>query len=222
VIPTDAISSVLNPPVQPILLGGDDRMTTSDIVDTRKAVQDAFHHQLIELIRDPRMTATQTLELSAQMQRHLAPILGRMATELHEPIVERVFAIEMRAGRLPQVPASIAELLSDQPLKIDHINPVARAQQTSDARAIIDFSGVVANLAAVSPEVLDIVDFDVGARELGEALGVPPTMLRDSKTVSQRRKAAAEQAAQEEAQQQAIAATDQAAKLGKAFPQEAA
>ncbi len=151
--------SMMNPAVQPILLGGNANMTTEDIIDTRKAVQDSFHHQLIETIRDPYMTATQVLELSAQMQRHLAPILGRMQTELLEPIIERVFAIEARAGRLPPAPPEI----SDQPLKIDYVSPVARAQQTSDARAIIDFSGVVTNLAGAAPDVLDIVDFGMAS-----------------------------------------------------------
>ncbi len=218
VIPVNSMMSTMTPAIQPVLLGGDDRMTTSDIIDTRKAVQDAFHHQLIELIRDPRMTATQSLELSAQMNRHLAPILGRMSTELHDPIIDRVFSIEERAGRLPPVPESI----QGQPLEIDHVNPISRAQQTGDARAIIDFSGVVANLAAVAPEVLDVVDFDDGARKLGEALGVPPSMLRDQISIAKRREAAAEQAAQEEAMQQAVTATDQIAKLAKAAPQQGA
>jgi hypothetical protein len=218
VISVNSIMSGMSPPIQPIPFGGDFNISQSLISDARKAVQDSFHHQLIETIRDPRMTATQVLQLSDQMQRHLAPILGRMQTELLEPILERVFAIEARAGRLPPVPPEIG----DQPLKIDYVSPVARAQQTSDARAIIDFSGVVANLSGVDQGVLDVVDFDVGARELGEALGVPVTMLRDEKQVAARRRAAAQLAAEQEQERQAVTATDQIAKLAKAAPQQGA
>lgn len=214
VIPVNTVMSSMNPPIQPIPFGGDFSIGVAMIEDTRKAVQDAFHHQLIETIRDPRMTATQVLELSAQMQRHLAPILGRMQTELLEPIIDRVFAIEVRAGRMPPPPPEI----SDVPLKIDYVSPVARAQQTSDARAIIDFSGIIANLANVAPDVLDIVDFDIGARELGDALGVPPNMLRDKEAVEARRKAAREVAMQEEAERQAVVASDQLAKLQSSAP----
>lgn len=218
VIPINSIMSSMNPPVQPVQLGGNAGMTTEDIIDARKAIQDSFHHQLIETIRDPRMTATQVLELSAQMQRHLAPILGRQQTELQDPIIDRVFAIEMRAGRLPEPPPQI----SDQVIKIVYVSPVARAQQTSNARAIIDFGGVAANIAQVNPESLDVVDFDVQLRELADALGVPPTGIRDSKAVALRRKAAAEQAAQQEEERQAVVATDQIAKLAKALPQQGA
>jgi hypothetical protein len=139
-----------------------------------------------------------------------------MQTEMLEPIVERVFAIEARAGRLPEAPPEIAE----QNLKIDYVSPVARAQQTSDARAIIDFSGIVSNLAQVNPEVLDIIDFDAGTRELADSLGVPPTMLRSRADVETRREAAQQLAAQQEAEQQAVMATDQIAKLAKAIPDE--
>ena len=215
VIPINSVMSNMNPPIQPLPSGGNFSISQAMIEDARKAIQDSFHHQLIETIRDPRMTATQVLELSAQMQRHLAPILGRMQTEMLEPIIERVFAIEMRAGRLPPAPQEI----SDQPLKINYVSPVARAQQTSDARAIIDFSGFVANLANVSPEVLDVVDFDKGARELGDALGVPATMLRDGEAVEERRAAAREVAAQQEKERQAVVASDQLAKLASAAPQ---
>jgi len=214
VIPINSVMAGMNPPIQPVPNGGDFRISVAEIEDARKSVQDAFHHQLIETIRDPRMTATQVLELSAQMQRHLAPILGRMQTELLEPIIERVFAIEARAGRLPVAPPD----LQDQNIKIDYVSPVARAQQTSEARAIIDFSGIVANLAQASPGVLDIVDFDAGTRELGEALGIPPNMLRSEYEVEVRREAAQQLAEEQEEERQLIAATDQVAKLAKAQP----
>lgn len=218
IIPIDANTTSMNPPIQPLPFGGNFSITQSMIQDARQAVQSAFHHQLVETIRDPRMTATQVLELSAQMQRHLAPILGRLETELLEPIIERVFAIEARSGRLPPAPPELA----GQPLKIDYVSPVARAQQTSDARAIIDFSGFASELSQAAPGVLDVVDFDAGMRDLADALGVPPTMIRDAREVATRRAAAAQQAAEDEAERKAVTATDQIAKLAKAVPAEAA
>jgi len=217
-IMVDTIMANMNPPIQPLVSGSNFNISQALIADTRNSVQNAFLKPLVEAVRDPRMTATQTLELSAQMSRHMAPILGRQQTEMAEPILERVFAIEARAGRLPPPPPQIA----DQPLKIDYVNPIARAQQTSDARAIIDFSGVVTNLSQVAPEVLDIVDWDATTRELGEALGVPPVAMRDARNVAARR--AAEQQLAEEAEQerQAVVATDQLAKVAKATQQQGA
>jgi len=214
VISVDSNMSSMKPAIQSLPFHGNLSITEAMIASTRKSVQEAFLHQLVEMIRDPRMTATQVLELSAQMMRHQGPILGRMQTELLEPIVERVYAIESRAGRLPEEPPEIA----GQPLRINYVSPVARAQQTSDARAIIDFATHVSNLAQVEPEVLDIVDFDRGARELADALGVPSVMMRDARQVAVRREARARMAEEEKEQQDAIVETDQAAKLLKAVP----
>ncbi|MFQ5505353.1 MAG: portal protein [Planctomycetota bacterium] len=214
VIPINAVMSMMNPPIQPLPFGGDFNINAVMIEDTRKAIQDAFHHQLIEVIRDPRMTATQVLELSAQMQRHLAPILGRMQTQLLEPTLERVFAIESRAGRLPPAPPE----LSDVPIRIDYVSPVARAQRSADARAVIDFQGIVANLSQVDPGVLDVVDFDAGTRELAQSFGVPPSMIRDPEDVEARRQAARELAAEEAANAQTAQAATVAKDLSNVIP----
>ncbi len=217
VIVIDSSTSMgMNPPVQPLQSGSNFNISDALISDTRREVQDGFHKPLLDAIRDPRMTATQVLQLSAQAQRHLAPILGRMTTELLEPTVERVFAIEKRALRLPPVPA----VISDQPLKINYVSPVARSQQTSDAQAIIDLSGFVSEIAAVSPDVLDVVDFDIGIRELADALGVPRIMIRDSRAVAVRREAATQMAEEQQDKEDAVMLTDQIAKLAKAAPQE--
>lgn len=218
VVPINTVMAGLNPPIQPLVSGSNFNIGQALIADARQAVQNSYHHQLIETIRDPRMTATQVLELSAQMQRHLAPILGRMQTELLEPVLERVFAIELRAGRMPPIPESI----QGRQLKIDYVSPVARAQQTSDARAIIDFFGIVSNLSGAVPDALDVVNFDRGVREVGLSLGVPATMINDSRVVAKKRQARAQLAAEQEEERQAIAVTDQVAKLAKAAPQQAA
>lgn len=217
-IPVNSVMSTMNPPLQTFQAGGDSRMTVEDMIEARKSIQDAFQHQLIETIRDPRMTATQVLELSAQMQRHLAPILGRLETELLEVIVERVFAIEERAGRFPDAPPEIA----GQPLKINYESPIGRSQRVSDAKAIMAWTDYVVNTSAVSQEVLDVVDFDEATREVAETLGVPFSVVRDPRAVERRREAAAELAAEEKSQQEAVMATDQIAKLAKAMPQGAA
>lgn len=209
VIPVNAVMATMNPPIQPLPSGGNFEISVQLISDTRRQVQEAFHHQLIELIRDPRMTATQVLELSAQMQRHLAPILGRMHTELLEPIIERIFGIEARANRLPPVPQGLQGI----PLRIDYVSPVARAQRASDAKAIIDLFTVGTNLSQVSPDVFDLLDTDAAMRELAESLGVPPTVIRSARDVEARREAARELAEEQAQAQSALQTAEAAAKL---------
>jgi len=187
-IPIDMTTALLNPPVQALESRMRFDIASATIQGTRDAVKNAFRHQLIEMIRDPRMTATQVLELSAQIQRLLAPVLGRLQTELLEPIVERLYAIEIRAGRIPPPPPEIA----GAPLRIDYTSPIARAQKSSDARAIVDFFTIVTNMSQVDQSVLDVADMDTGARNIAESLGVPPTVVRTRAEVEERRAAQAE------------------------------
>ena len=195
IIPVSITSALMNPPVAPLQYGGRFEIATALIQDARQAVRNAFRHQLIEMIRDPRMTATQVLELSAQVQRLLAPVLGRQHTELLEPIVERVFAIEARAGRLLPPPPEI----SGESLKVDYSSPVARAQKSSDARAIVDLFTIGANLSQVDQSVLDVLDADSGIRAIAESLGTPPTVTRTRSEVEERREAQADLLQQREA-----------------------
>jgi hypothetical protein len=147
------------------------------------------------------------IELSAQIQRHLAAINSRMETELLEPIIERTFAIEERAGRIPEAP----EELQGRSVQIQYVSPVARAQRSSEAQGIVQLFTVGANLSQVDPSVLDVLDGDVAMRKLADSFGVPPTVLRSRQQVDERRQAAAEQA-EEQAQMQQIAAGASAAK----------
>jgi hypothetical protein len=214
ITPINTAVSSLNPPIQPIVSGSDFRISEALIQDTRQQVQDAFHHQLVQVIRDPNMTATQVIELSSQIQRHLAAIMSRMTTELLEPIIERVFAIEFRAGRLPPAP----EELAGAPIQIDYVSPVARAQRASEAQSIVQLFTVGANLSQVDQGVLDVLDGDAAMRELAEAFGTPPTVIRSRRDVDARRQAAAEQAeeaAQMEQLAQGAAVAKDAAAAGK-------
>jgi hypothetical protein len=212
VIPVNVATALMNPAVQPLQFGGNFAISRDLVGDTRAQVQDAFHHQLIQVIRDPNMTATQVLELSAQMQRHLAPILGRMTTELLEPIIERVFAIEARAGRLPVPPPE----LEGMPLRIEYVSPVARAQRTSQAQGVTQWMTVLANLSQVDPAVLDVPDTDAIARDLAESFGVPPTLMRAPEEIAARRQAAAERQKQQEEAQLLMQGTEAARNLGQA------
>jgi len=217
IIPVNNIMSSMTPPIQEVRSASNFQLSTEDIVDGRQTIQNAFHHQLIELLRDPRMTATQVLQLDGHMQRHLAPILGRQQTEMAEPIIDRVFGIEFRAGRLPPPPPSI----SNQNIAVDYENPIARAQKNSSVQAIITLTNYALEASQFDPDIRHVVNIEVGARQLSEALGAPVEMINPTKEVERRKAAEREFAAQQAQMQEAVVATDQIAKLAKAAPQPA-
>lgn len=175
----------------------------------RLAIQKAFHSEIIQAFMDPRMTATQVIELARLSQRILSPVLGRMQVEVLEPMIERVFAIEARAGRLPEIP----EFLFGADLRVEYVSPVARAQKASEAQAILDSFASAAAVSQVDPSVMDNIDLDEAIRKVFEGNGVPVKVLRSRREVATRRQAQARVLAEEEAQARLLAAGETAAKL---------
>src|SRR3546814_6072789 len=92
----------------------------------REAVRSAFHYSLLQMFQDPRMTATQVLQLVQEMQRLMGPMLARQQAELLEPMIERVFAILSRARLRPPPPPALA----GRSLRVDYVSPIARAQKS--------------------------------------------------------------------------------------------
>ncbi|MEP4379759.1 MAG: portal protein [Alphaproteobacteria bacterium] len=146
----------------------------------REAVRAAFHGGLLQLFQDPRMSATQVLQLVQEMQRLLGPMLGRQQAELLEPMIERVFGILLRAGMLPPLP----DALIGVPLRVDHVSPIARAQKAGDAQAVLRTLEAAEAMAAIDPQVTDLIDPDAGLRLIAEANGVPAKALRGAEDVA--------------------------------------
>ncbi len=144
----------------------------------RDAIRGAFHYNLLQLFQDPRMTATQVLQLVQEMQRLMGPMLGRQQAELLEPMIERVYGILLRAGALPPLPDALADALGGLSIRIDHVSPIARAQKAGDAQAILRTLEAAQAMASLDPQVTDLIDPDAGMRLIAEANGVPAKALR--------------------------------------------
>ena len=158
----------------------------------RDAIRGAYHYNLLQLFQDPRMTATQVLQLVQEMQRLMGPMLGRQQSELLEPMIERVYGVLLRAGALPPLPEALAGLS----IRIDHISPIARAQKAGDAQAILRTLEAAQAMASLDPQVTDLIDPDAGMRLIAEANGVPAKALRGPERLAAIRLERADAAAQ--------------------------
>lgn len=168
----------------------------------REAIRSAFHYNLLQLFQDPRMTATQVLQLVQEMQRLMGPMLGRQQRELLSPMVDRVYGILMRSGELPPHPDSIR----DENILVEYNSPVAAAQKAGDASAVELTWAAAQQIAATNPEVLDELDPSQSVRIIAEARGIPQRALRSQEATKQIRE-------QRAAQAQAQAGIDQAQQM---------
>lgn len=193
-------------PIQPLLTGARPDLGDVFLDGIRDRIGRAYFNHLLQLSRDPRMTATHVLKLDEETLRVIGPFLGRTQNEALGPTIGRTYGITGRMGALPPLPAA----LEKEELEVEYVSPVAKAQRLSEATAYGQLFDLAAPMTEQDPEVWDNLDRDGAYRTLAERLGVPKDDLRDPRAVteirSQRREAAQRQAEAEELETTARAA----------------
>ena len=89
-------------------------------------------------------------------------------------------------------------------MDIEYTRPLARAQRMTEADSMNRWVSNLAPLAQLKPDILDNVDFDQFARELGETLGVPATNMRSEIEIKRIRKAREDAMAKQRMAEQTI------------------
>lgn len=184
--------------IEPLLTGTQPLLGIEFHEWVRKGIDDQFMKPLMQLERDPRMTATQALILEEEQLRGLAPLVSHLETELLGPLFERVFAILMRMGFFPPMPASLG--MGDRRVHATFVSPSARAQKLSSVRGFSQRMDIMAPVFQADPTMPSHL-FDVPQVNLwlGETLGVPPHVdfpIEDARARLDARDEAANQAAE--------------------------
>ena len=170
---------------RPINLGAQPQQGMQIDEGMRVMIRRLFLYELLAMIRDPRATATQVLEIKEQQQRSLAPIIVRMEQELLGPMVNRAFGIAQRAGLLPPPPPEIA----GRTVRPNFTSPAMRAQRLSAARGIVQLFEIAAPMFQADPGTVDNIDLDEAVRDVADTVGVPAKVLRPVQKVLEMRKA---------------------------------
>lgn len=173
-----------------------------DIRDVRERIRGAFYADLFLMLAnatDTRMTATEVAERHEEKLLMLGPVLERLHNELLDPLIETTFARMVRAGILPPPPPE----MQGMEINVEFVSMLAQAQRAIGVNSVDRWMGMVGQVAAFKPDVLDKVDADYWVDAYADMLGVDPKMILASDKVALIRKARAEQA--EQAQQAALA-----------------
>lgn len=153
----------------------------------RQRIREYFH--VDQLILPPMQgtpaTATEIATRVQQLETLLGPTLGRLQTDLLDPLMSRTFNLLYRAGQLPEMPQVVIDLQGK--LDVYYSGPLARSQQMEQVVAIQQWSMNVGQLAQINPEVLDVPDWDGIVRSLGDMLGVPAKLQNTENEVLQAR-----------------------------------
>ncbi|KAA0020730.1 phage tail protein [Salinicola corii] len=185
-----------------------------DIQDTRQRINEAFYVDLFRLLmNDDRsgITAREVQERHEEKMLLLGPVLESVQKDLQEPLLDRVFGILWRRGKLMPPPEIMAEM-EDNQIRVEYTSVLAQAQRLVGIQSTERFLSFAGNMAGAFPSVLDNINQDKAIRDYGESVGVSPTIFNSEEDVAAARQAKQQQ---QQAQQMAEAAQQgiQGAKL---------
>lgn len=174
----------------------DVRLDPSMLLEDTREIQDrvntAFYADLFLMLAmsDRRqITAREIEERHEEKLLMLGPVLERLNDELLDPMIDRTFAIMLRAGLIPEPPRE----LEGVDLKVEYISILAQAQKAIGIAAVDKLTIFVANAMAINPDSADKLDLDQAIDEYGDALGVSPSIVRSDDAVAELRAARQQQ-----------------------------
>ena len=203
--------------IEPLNIGANTPVGLNLEEQRRKAIQQTYFIDQLISEQNQRMTATEVMQRNEEKMRMLAPVLGRLQSEMLRPLIDRVFNILLRNNYLSTPP----QQLQGQTIDIEYVSPLARSQRQGDVQAIMRTMEMIGPLSNQLP-VMDHIDPDMLVRHITDVLGVPRKVLRSNDEITQvreeRQKAEAEVRQQKEVMEAAQAA-GQAAPMLKQLQQ---
>lgn len=160
---------------------------------------------LTELTGDRRNDSEIFQRIQESIQQ-IGPPIGRINEEYFTPTIERSVFLLLRNGELPLPPVE----LQGQLFKIEFIGRFALELKGHQSRGFERIAFTFGEIAKVKPEILDILDFDEGGREMAATAGVSTKVIASRDTVEEIRRIRAEQEA-------ALQAQELAATIGQSY-----
>lgn len=187
--------------------------------EKEEAISSTMYVDLFLMLMNSDRRQITAEEIRARQEEKILALgepLERLNDEALGPAIERIFSIAVRRGRIPPPPPDLVEyqrqMGDTNAIKVEYVSALHQVQKMVKLGQIDRAVQFMGTLAGAYPSVIDNLDADEAFREVSEALGLPPQMVRSKEQLDQIRKVRAEQQAQQQMMQQA-AATVQGAKI---------
>ena len=178
----------------------------------RQAISATFHVDQLLITENRNMTATEVVQRNQEKMRILGPVLGRLQSELLQPMIIRIFNIMMRNGLFPEAP----EILLNQEVDVEYVSPMALAQRGEELNSIVKGLELFGNISQLAPATLDYIDPPGLIKNLIKILGLPATMIRSDAEVQQIAEEKAEAQQQQAQMQEQMAQSEMARNVAPA------
>ncbi len=165
---------------------------------------------------DKQMTAREVMERQGEKAAVMGARVGRLQSDVLNPIIDRVFDIEQEAGRIPPLPQILMDL-GGQKIEVDYLGPLATAQMRLFKNQGITASlQIIAPIMEVKPDIADNINWDEMTREILETNGMPSKCINDEDTRNAIREQRNQQAQAMQAAEEGKVIADALPKAGKA------
>lgn len=161
-----------------------------------KRIKDTFYNDLFLMISnlDTVRSATEIDARREEKLMMLGPVLERFNGESLSPDIARIYRIMMRNGLFAPVPEALRNAVV-QPVYISSLADLQRASITTAIERMAAFVGGLTNVDASAP---DKIDWDAMIDQYGDALHVPPKIVRTGQRLAAVRQARAQQDQQQQ------------------------
>ena len=198
--------------IEPLNIGANNPIGLQMEEQRRKAIRENFFVDQLMTVQGQNMTATEVMQRTEEKMRLLGPVLGRLQSELLQPLITRCFNLLLKNGKLPQIP----EQIGDQDIEIEYVSPLAKAQKTQELSSIMRGIEIFGSLQNVAP-VFDYLDIDGLVDHVKEVLGLPAKVMRSAAEVQQIQQNKQQQQVEQAQMQQAQQVAESAGKIAPAL-----
>ena len=204
--------------IEPLNIGANNPVGIQMEEQRRDAIRQNFFVDQLLSVQGPQMTATEVIQRNEEKMRILGPVLGRLQSELLQPLITRCFNILLRNNKFKEIP----DFIGNQNIEIEYVSPLAKAQKTGELQALMRGIEVMGALQNVAP-VFDYIDTDNIVNYIKDVLGIPAKILKSKGEVQKIRAEKEQQMMQQQQAQQEMQAAEianKAAPLAKVLGEE--
>lgn len=141
--------------------------------EIRDRIRTAFFNDRLMTSGNVQMTATESLMRGEERMRLLGPVAGRIQTELLGPMIDRVFGLLLRRGKIPPPPKGVGT-----EIRVEYVSPLAMVQKQQEAQAVLKTVEAASPLVTLDPEAGKVFNAPEIIRKLGKVFGASDVLLR--------------------------------------------
>jgi len=198
--------------IEPLQIGSNNPLGLNMEDQRRKAIRENFFVDQLMTTGNQNMTATEVLQRTEEKMRLLGPVLGRLQSELLQPLITRSFNLLFKNNKLPPIP----EELGDQDVEIEYVSPLAKAQKSQELSSVMRGIEIFGSMQNIAP-VFDYIDIDGLVGHIQEVLGLPAKIMRSKAEVQQMQQQKQQQEMEQMQLQQAQQVAESAGKVAPAL-----